>query len=230
MTKSAIILFAHLPGFEARAKRLSYLSSKKATQNISAVLTKHSFKLAKKTKIDTFLIDTYQQKGKTFGERIANAFADIYAKGYENVICIGNDCPDLDLAGLQNAIAETETGKVVLGPTQDGGAYLIGIPKSKFDKIGFCLIKWQTKQTFINLISLFKSLNSSIFKPQILKDIDNEKDLSSYFKGNKLVKVLLNIINKLKPKDTLQLPTSILKLILSQSLLRRGPPMASYSF
>ncbi len=230
MTKSAIILFAHLPDFEARAKSLSYLSSKKATKKISSVLTQHFFNLAHQTKADTFLIDTHQQKGQTFGERISNAYADIYAKGYENVICIGNDCLDLTLTGLQNAITQTEKGKVVLGPTQDGGAYLIGIPKSKFDKDGFKVIKWQTKQAFQHLIVLFKNLKSTIFKTQVLKDLDNGKDLSDHFKENILVKILLNIINKLKPKNTLYLQTCFLRLILSQTLLFRGPPMSSYSF
>ena len=88
MDKTAIILFANLPDFEARAKSFSGFSSKKATQKISSVLTQHFYSLAKQTSADSFLIDSYHQKGKSFGERITNAFADIYAKGYENIICI----------------------------------------------------------------------------------------------------------------------------------------------
>ncbi len=230
MNKTAIILFADLPEFEARAKSFSGFSSQKVTRKISSVLTQHFYQLAKQTTATTFLVDTFHQNGNGFGERIANAFADIYAKGFENVICIGNDCPALSLSQLQDAISQTEKGKVVLGPSQDGGAYLIGIPKNKFDKNGFSAIKWQTKQAFRNLIGLFKALNSSVFKSPVLKDIDSEKDLYSYFKENLLVKVLLDIINKLKPKNTLYLHISFLRLTLSQTFPPRGPPTVSHSF
>ncbi|MBK0383842.1 DUF2064 domain-containing protein [Pedobacter sp. SD-b] len=229
MNKSAIILFAHLPDFEARAKSLSYLSSKRATKRISAFLTQHFFKLSKQTTADTFLIDTYHQNGTTFGQRIANAFEDIYAKGYQNVICIGNDCPNLTLDNLQNAISETENGKVVLGPTQDGGTYLIGIPRSHFDKYAFENVKWQTNNTYQNLFSLFSLSKGSVYNTKVLFDIDNGNDFSSYFKENILVKVFINIVNNLKPKNTLHLKQPFLRLILSQTLLFRGPPANTIS-
>src|SRR6476661_6282352 len=119
MIKTAIILFADLPEFEARVKSFSANSSKKATQLISNTLTHHFFDLVQQTTVDSFLIDSYHQKGKNFAERITSAFIDVYAKGYNNVICIGNDCPSLTLAHLEAAIKETEKGKVVLGPAKD---------------------------------------------------------------------------------------------------------------
>lgn len=230
MGKTAIILFAHLPDFEARVKSFSNLSSKKATKKISSVLTRHFFSLARKTNIETFLIDTYQQKGETFGEKISNAFSATYAKGYKNVICIGNDCLDLDLGGLQKAILEVENGKVVLGPTEDGGTYLIGMPQSEFDPSGFTNIKWQTKQAYKNLILLFDEQKSSIFISEVLIDVDDGKDLLGYFKENALVKIFTNIIKNLQPKNTLLFTQSFLRLIHSQALLFRGPPSLCSSF
>ena len=230
MGKTAIILFAHLPDFEARVKSFSYLSSKRATKKISSVLTQHFFHLAKQTHVDTFLIDTLQQKGKNFGEKISNAFSSTYAKGYENVICIGNDCLDLDLGGLQKAILEIEKGKVVLGPTEDGGAYLIGIPRSEFDSTGFTKIKWQTKQAYKNLILLFDEQKSSIFTSEILADVDSAKDISGYFKGNIIIRVCTGIIQNIQPKNTPLFTQSFLRLIHSQALLFRGPPSLCSSF
>ncbi|MBK0383834.1 DUF2064 domain-containing protein [Pedobacter sp. SD-b] len=192
MNKSAIILFAHLPDFEARVKSLSYLSSKRATKRISAFLTQHFFKLSKQTTADTFLIDTYHQNGTTFGQRIANAFEDIYAKGYQNVICIGNDCPNLTLDNLQNAISETENGKVVLGPTQDGGTYLIGIPRSHFDKYAFENVKWQTNNTYKELKSSF---GSDFLQLEMKTEVDHKKVFLLECE-NYVVKVLINIINE----------------------------------
>ena len=127
MKKTAIILFADLPDVEARIKRFCNDTSIKSSSLISASLTQHAYELIQRTGAENFLIDTRQQRGKSFGERIMNAFSFVYEQGFENVICIGNDCPELDLSHLQIAITQTELGKVVLGPTTDGGVYLIGI-------------------------------------------------------------------------------------------------------
>ncbi len=176
MSKTAIILFANLPEFEARAKSLSS-HSPKASQKLSAVLTQHFYHLASQTRAQTFLIDSHLQKGKNFGERITHAFADIYEKGFENIICIGNDCPSLSKEQLEFAIDQTESGNVVLGPTFDGGAYLIGIPKDYFHRDTFSKLKWQSHQTLEGLENLFMSLNVKIIETEFLNDLDEEKDI-----------------------------------------------------
>ena len=225
MKKTAIILFAHLPEFEARAKSFCGFSSKKATQKLSSILTNHFYKLAKQTNAETFLIDTYHQKGKSFGERIANAFADIFDKGFEHVICIGNDCPALSLSQLENAITQTEKGNVVLGPTVDGGAYLIGIPKAEFHKKDFQNIKWQSKKTYHYLYQSFTDKRSEIYEKELLSDVDGDKDILNLNKKLVLVQILLNVIQQFVcPKNQKN------KYIASQdyhqqSLLFRGPPL-----
>lgn len=222
MSKTAIILFAHLPDFEARAKSLSGFSSQKSTRRISSVLTKHFYQLAKETSADTFLIDSYHQKGKTFGERITNAFTSIYAKGYENVICIGNDCPELDLPQLQNAILEIEKGNVVLGPTVDGGAYLIGIPKNHFHKKEFLKIRWQTRKAYKDILKSYHISEVNVIETKLLTDIDKANDV--YSNHHDLVYVLLNeircfILKFNKENKTFLVPTSV-----CQDLFLRGPP------
>ena len=72
MNKTAIILFANLPEFEARAKSFSAYSSQKATQQISQVLTQHFYQLAQQSSADTFLIDSYHQQGKSFAKNMSN--------------------------------------------------------------------------------------------------------------------------------------------------------------
>ena len=224
MNKTAIILFAHLPEFEARAKSFCGFSSQKATKNISSILTYHFYDLAKKTTAETFLIDTLQQKGKTFGERIAKAFADIYAKGFENVICIGNDCPDLQLKDLQHSITQIEAGNIVLGPTFDGGAYLIGIPKQKFDQQNFQQIGWQGKQTFKDLLALF---NSDVIELGTLADIDKTSDFSFSDTNNPLVKNLFNVIKSFKPIFGLNTDIRESAFLLVDASFLKGPPLFS---
>ena len=224
MKKTAIILFANLPDFEARAKSLCGFSSQKATRNISSVLTHHFYDLAKETTAETFLIDTLQQKGKSFGEKIANAFAAIYAKGFENIICIGNDAPDLNLNKLQYSITQIETGNAVLGPTFDGGAYLIGIPKQKFNQQKFQQIGWQSKETFKDLLLLF---NSDVIELEKLIDLDHSKDFSSCKSFNPLIKRLLNVIKSFKPLFQVNTNTEKSIFFLVDSAFLKGPPLFS---
>jgi hypothetical protein len=221
MNKTAIILFAHLPEFEARAKSLSYFSSKKVTQKISNVLTQHFYNLANQTTADTFLIDSYHQKGKIFGERIANAFSDVYAKGYENVICIGNDCPSLKINQLQTAIDETEKGNVVLGPTFDGGAYLIGIPSTHFQKGSFENINWQNRKTYKDLKNLYRSFVSEL---EILADIDSAKAISLINPENSILRIINQIIKDFKSNfQMVKQPFKIDFFFISEDFLK-GPP------
>lgn len=224
MTKTAIILFADLPDFEVRAKSFCDFSSKKATQKVSAILTHHFHKLAKTTTATTFLIDTFQQKGNSFGEKITNAFAYIYAKGFENVICIGNDCPDLDLQSLQNSIKQVEAGNIVLGPTFDGGAYLIGIPKHKFSQQSFLQIKWQSKQTFQGLKSSFQN---DVIELTCLADVDSEKDFAFSSLNNCLVKRLLNTISSFKSNFVLNFDIQKHSVFLVDFSFLKGPPLLS---
>lgn len=202
MNKTAVILFADLPEFEARAKSFSAYSTKKATQQISKVLTHHFYQLAQQTSADAFLIDSYHQQGKSFAERITNAFSATYAKGYENVICIGNDCPWLTLNLLENAIKEVESNKIVLGPTKDGGAYLIAIPKNQFNAFTFKQIKWQSTQTYKNLKNLYQAVQADILETEILTDIDQPEDILNADNRTYIIKLLAQLILKFADKFT----------------------------
>ena len=194
MNKTAVILFANLPELEARAKSFSNYSSQKATQQISKVLTQHFYQLAKQSSADTFLIDSRVQKGKNFADRITNAFNETYAKGYENVICIGNDCPSLTINQLENAIYQTEKGKIVLGPTEDGGAYLIGLPKIYFNKVAFTNIKWQSKKTYQDLKNIFSSTKSNVVETETLSDLDNPEDILNAKNKTIVTKLITQLI------------------------------------
>ena len=194
MNKTAVILFANLPEFEARAKSFSAYSSQKATRQISQVLTQHFYQLAQQSSADTFLIDSYHQQGKSFAERITNAFDATYAKGYENVICIGNDCPSLTLNLLEKTINEVERNKIVLGPTKDGGAYLIAIPKNQFNASAFTQVKWQSTQTYNNLKNLYQSVKADILETEILIDIDQPEDILNVDDRTYIIKLIAQLI------------------------------------
>jgi len=66
------------------------------------------------------------QRGPDFATRLANAFADARALGYEQVLVIPGDVPGLDEGPIGRALALLRRVPAVLGPSPDGGVYLIG--------------------------------------------------------------------------------------------------------
>jgi hypothetical protein len=69
------------------------------------------------------------QEGPDLGARLANCFAQLFADGYTGVLAIDSDTPTLPVAFLQQAVdlITTPQTEVVLGPSEDGGYYLIGL-------------------------------------------------------------------------------------------------------
>jgi uncharacterized protein len=67
------------------------------------------------------------QRGNDLGERLTNCFTDLFELGYERVVVIGGDSPTLPFEILEYAFDALENDQsVTLGPTEDGGYYLIG--------------------------------------------------------------------------------------------------------
>ncbi len=57
---------------------------------------------------------------------LATSFRECLAAGYRAVFCISSDNPTLPVAYLNQAVARVTETDVVLGPSEDGGYYLIG--------------------------------------------------------------------------------------------------------
>ena len=73
-------------------------------------------------------ITTHRQKGDGLGPRMLRAFAETFAAGYERIVVIGTDHPTLPPAFVGEAFrALSEPFTVVLGPSTDGGYYLLGL-------------------------------------------------------------------------------------------------------
>lgn len=216
---TAILFFSRTAQAEAQAKPL--VLGKTSAQKVADLAIQQAKKTALATGLPVFHVSEKQQYGNTFGERFANAFEDIYVQGFENVIAIGNDCLTLTADNILNAEELLATTPSVLGPTFDGGVYLIGFQKKSFSKDVFKSIDWQTEKVFSQL----SLLNENIKLLPILSDIDTFQDLKLQLEyiNIRLKKAILSIIIEIV--NCVQKPISIfvLKVYLSLKSLRAPP-------
>lgn len=72
----------------------------------------------------------FYQQGYSLGDRMRNAFDVLFSKGFSRVLLIGGDLPAVPLGALADAIAALENNsEIVLGPSLDGGYYLVGMSR-----------------------------------------------------------------------------------------------------
>ncbi len=76
------------------------------------------------------------QRGKTLGERLAAVFTDVFEAGAGFVVAVDSDSPAIPLEYLQRAFTRKETAakRLVVGPTADGGYYLIGTDRDTWER------------------------------------------------------------------------------------------------
>ncbi len=67
-----------------------------------------------------------QQEGD-LGRKMSEAIAEAFVRGHRRVVLVGSDMPHLDPATVAEAFAKLGRGaKLVLGPAEDGGYFLVG--------------------------------------------------------------------------------------------------------
>jgi rSAM/selenodomain-associated transferase 1 len=74
-----------------------------------------------------------QQIEGDLGEKMQHAFLSAFKNGYQNVIIIGSDMYNLYQEDIEEAFKALDTFEYVLGPSEDGGYYLLGMNLFKPD-------------------------------------------------------------------------------------------------
>lgn len=92
--------------------------------------------------------DLLPQRGVSFGERLYFAAEDLLRCGFDSVCLIDSDSPTLPARNFSKAIRilKMPGDRIVLGPCDDGGYYLIGLKKPHRDL--FEQIDWSTERVF----------------------------------------------------------------------------------
>lgn len=125
------------------------------------------------------------QKGADLGERMSNAFKDGFNDGYENIVLIGSDLPNISSEIINRGFKKLKQNDIVFGPAEDGGYYLVGM--SKFHQFIFKNKAWSTSNLLDETLNELKhkKINTSLI--ETLNDIDTFEDLQDYPEFLKLV-------------------------------------------
>lgn len=172
-SNTVILFFAHSAKEDLKLKRFSKAS---VHYQLFTKLHRHTLRTLRSCKLPILHFSEENQNGLDLAERLTNAVAEAFAKGYKNVIAVGNDTPDLSANGLLRAAAVLAKGGSVLGPSADGGNYLIGINQRHFHKNAFCTALREADNTHKKLVELLESP----LELETLTDIDDEKSLNHW--------------------------------------------------
>jgi glycosyltransferase A (GT-A) superfamily protein (DUF2064 family) len=180
---TAILLFSRTAGEEALHKPFSH-RGKAVNGRIAGHFIAHAGDTARRSGLPVVHVSSAQQRGETFGERLANAFRLVFAQGYARVLAIGNDCPYLTPGLLREAAARLQTQPVVLGPARDGGAYLIGLSAGSFRVEAFCGLAWQTPACYASLRTYCHTHGLACAELPPHYDLDNRRDVARFLRAH----------------------------------------------
>jgi glycosyltransferase A (GT-A) superfamily protein (DUF2064 family) len=146
--RTAILFFSHRPEREWQNKWFVQEDYAKQRQ-VAEAFYQHASQAVAESGLPVQEVNGAEQRGDTFGTRLANAAADVFADGYERVIIVGGDCPSLHEVEWAAVADQLDQDTPVLGPTPErDGAYLIGMTQAHFDPEAFAALPWKTSALF----------------------------------------------------------------------------------
>lgn len=221
---TAILVFARSSEEELRHKKI------RRGKSLFDALTGHVLTEVKKTQLPYFHINETQQDGVSFGVRFSNAIQMVFDKGYNRIITIGNDSPHLTSSHIEEAILALQNEDLVIGPSSDGGFYLMGLHRNDFNKANFEKLSWQTSSIRKEVIDMVLPKEKKVFALNQLSDIDTFFDVKAMAKSTlrssrRVLKAIELILFEHKRND---IPISLCLKVVNYSIpFNKGSPIPS---
>ncbi len=120
-------------------------------------------------------VQVVAQRGEGLAEGLTSVFRHFTATGRQHVVAFNSDSPHLPLSVLQGAFEILAAQDAVVGPTHDGGYYLVGAKAAYptlFERDGM-----GTGSALDRLLTRTKALNLSVGFTEPFYDIDIANDL-----------------------------------------------------
>lgn len=119
-------------------------------------------------------VEVFGQSGDDLGERLYDVMKRLFENGHERVAIIGSDSPDIPPEYIADAFLrlKADSSKVVLGPADDGGYYLIAL--ARLDERPFIGINWSTASVLEDTIARLRN-DALLLEPWY--DVDRPADI-----------------------------------------------------
>lgn len=117
------------------------------------------------------------------GARLQHAFSEAFSRNSDRVIAIGTDCPDLAVHHLRDGFIALLTHHTILGPTSDGGYYMVGVSRDRHldcTEALFQKIDWGTEMVLQQSLARLEARNLSHALLDRLDDVDRPEDLEAW--------------------------------------------------
>lgn len=111
------------------------------------------------------------QAAGDLGARLEDAFSKAFAAGYDQLVVVGSDCVELDADVFENAFEKLADCDVVIGPSEDGGYYLLGLTSPQPSL--FTDIPWSTGETLARTLDRAESRELRVALLETLRDVDD---------------------------------------------------------
>lgn len=122
------------------------------------------------------------QRGDDLGQRMGNGFLDAFEGGCEKAVIIGCDVPDLSMELITEAFGRLSDHQAVIGPSMDGGYYLVGFNRQDFAPQIFQGIRWGGSDVLQKTLEKFPPDCNIYILPQ-MRDLDTFEDLIAFQRG-----------------------------------------------
>jgi len=192
MTKKRLIIFVKNPiEGEVKTRLASSIGEKKAlvvyqqllkitakaVEGVNAEkLVSYSGYIEESDDFDEQRFEKTIQKEGDLGEKMKHAFKSSFDNGVNRTVLIGSDCPEISKSLIDEAFKELAEADSVIGPSEDGGYYLIGL--SRYIPEIFDDVEWSTSSVFSSTIKALDDLGAIHCVLKKLNDIDTESDLN----------------------------------------------------
>ncbi len=119
------------------------------------------------------LLYSHQVPGD-LGDRMYAAFLGAFEAGCQRVVLLGTDIPGVKARHLEEALRALEDRGLVLGPSTDGGYWLLGLkhPVDLFRKI-----RWGTEDVLSQTLAAAGTEGLSVYQLDPMTDVDRVEDL-----------------------------------------------------
>ena len=198
--KICLIVFAKNPvPNQVKTRLIPALSPEQAATLYTAFLTDWCETLAKLTNVDLVIAYTppeaqpdlqaligddviyIPQIGADLGERLTSATQWAAEQGYTQILFVGSDSPTLPISYISQAIALLDSRDTVIGPSTDGGYYLIGFSAEALTTTVphvFEEIAWSTADVFQQTVTRIREAGVTLGLLPPWYDIDTPEDLA----------------------------------------------------